>query len=446
MKPSIDKMTLEKKLCCLVMLCQMTAILSGVAMLYLAVIVIIPSKTELQMGISISPIMCSTVHMENVNLLTNPDGTPADCEWASCREWCLSKDPALCLQIHVRPRLKGANVTLEECETVNLDENCSALNISWAVHHRCKKGECTELNGIYNCERTEFNNCSYITPAYECRSNITREGILCTDEKCEKPLQGVYYCEMGECFQLSDVTDYKQCKRKCSDLSLEGYNTLMFSKEHIIGRKCKSVTSTNGTTEMKTLSDSESWLGSRDVLMVFCTYVSSVDSVLYGDDCFNATLGDSTTIATITDYVDLQQYHINSDSRRDWLIDPEETLEVLNQTVKLLMNSEGCSNTLAKECTQFFIDHKHDERDGRTRDRFPCYYSEETTEFVTAVYRPDETRMYLILASCVPSGLFIFSCGCLYLCSKLITSNDEGHLAVRSFKKDAADYTYASDL
>lgn len=427
------------------MLCQMTAILSGVSMLYLAVIVIIPSKKELQMGISIAPIMCSTIIMDNINLKTNPDGSPVKCQWASCREWCLSKDPALCYQIKVRPRLRGSNVTLEDCAPETFDESCSALNISNATPFRCKKGECQTLTGLYNCTKGALNDCRHISPAYDCVSkNISRQRIKCSEEACGQRLEGVVTCEQGECLELFDIPHYSKCTRKCANLKIKDKNTLIFSRERLIGRQCTKVTSSNGTGEMKSLSTKSSWVTGQQVLMIFCTFVTETESGYELDDCFNATLGRSAVIATKKDYRDFLAYHFEASKGREWLIDPEEALQVINDT-KLLINSEGCTNTLQKECTQFFKDHTHDERDGRTRDRFPCFYTKSHNDFVTAQYNPDQTRMYLILASCVPAGLFFMSCGVLYLCSRLVNTDEEGHLALKSFKKDPIPRD-ASDL
>ena len=427
----------DKALCTGIMLCQITAILSGVAMLYLAVIVIIPSKDELSMGISISPIMCSTIQMNNIDLRTNDDGTPAECKWASCREWCLSKDPARCLEIYVRPRFKGSTITLEDCDPrKTLNQQCSALNISNAQSLRCKKGECKDLMGVYNCSRTLHNDCHYLTPAYDCRNQLkTNESIVCGEEKCVSPLEGVVWCDKGECWAFTDTKTYTECERKCSNLNLNGFNSLIFSTEHLYGASCKGVSSTNGTVEMKGLTDNVQWQTGNEVFMVFCTYVTYANFSIIMEDCFNGTLGDSYSLNNIKDYVKLQDYHIQSSDRRDWLLDTEEELRLANDT-KLLFNAEGCSNTLTKECTKFFDEHIQDEKDGRTRHRYPCYYTKEHNDFVTSQYNPDQTKLYLILASSVPSGLFILSCGCLFLCSRLVLTNDEGHLQFRSFKKD----------
>ncbi|XP_018009155.1 uncharacterized protein LOC108666745 [Hyalella azteca] len=438
-------MTMEKKLCGVIMICQMTAILSGVAMLYLAVIVIIPSKDELLMGISIAPIMCSTVQTENNNLKTNPDGTPKKCDWASCREWCLSKDPAVCLQIYVRPRLRGSNVTLEECEPEQMDKACSALNVSAAVPFRCRTGECQDLDGVYNCSKPDPNECRLMSPAYECRArNISRLPIVCNEEKCQTRLIGVVSCTAGECLRLYDVPHYDYCERKCSNLEIDNINSMIFSKERIITRKCKKVTASNGTDVIQNLGKNPSWQSASEVLMLFCTYITPTENGYLMDDCFNATLGEMRRIRDMRDFRDLIKYHIATGETRGWLIDPEEALQVVNDT-KLRINSEACTNTLSKKCTHFFKNHRHDERDGRTRDRFPCFYTKSHNDFVMAVFNPEETKMYLLLATCVPAFLFILSCGFLYLCSKLVNPDDDGHLVLKTLKKDPMP-SDASDL
>lgn len=426
----------EKNLCRVIMLCQMTAILSGVAMLYLAVIIIIPSKNELNLDIDINPIMCSTIHVDNVNKMTNEDGTPAKCKWASCREWCLSKVPAMCFQIWVRPRLRGANVTLQDCDEVEQDKNCSALNVTSGIQFRCKLGECLDLTGLYNCSRPELNVCRLISPAYDCAAkNISRETILCDDEKCKKRLHGVVTCDKGECLALHDIKDYTQCERKCSSLDMENYNTVIFSQERIITKKCMTITSTNGTEEMKSLSESKRWVGMKDVLMLFCTYVVPTETGFSLDDCFNGTIGEYNVVKEMKDYSSLLKYHYEASFKKGWLLEPEERLQVVNDT-RLYINTEQCVNTLQKECTQFYKDHTKDEKDGRTRDRFPCFQTKMHNEFVTAQYNPEATQLYLILASSVPATLFIFSCGCLFFCSKVVHTDDDGHLKLISFKKE----------
>lgn len=436
----------EKQLCGIIMLCQMTAILSGVSMLYLSVIVIIPSKNELLMGISMSPIMCSTIQTENNNLKTNPDGTPAKCEWASCREWCLSKDPALCLQIYVRPRLRGANVTLDDCEDHEVDMECSAMNVSAAVPHRCKKGECKELNGVYNCTKEDHNECRLMSPAYNCLpKNISREGIPCDEKKCTKRLVGVLSCSDGECLKLNDVPSYEYCERKCSKLSTKDTNTIVLSKERIIMRKCKTLTTLNGTDSMQELDSNNDWLSGSKSLMLFCTYIIPTETGYLMDDCFNATLGDRRRLEKMTDFREILNYHLEAGESQEWLLEPEEVLQIVNDT-KLYINSEACTNTLTKECTHFFKAHRHDERDGRTRDRYPCYYTKSHNDFVMSVFKPEETKLYLLLASLIPAALFIVSCGFLFLCSKLVNPDDDGHLALKSFtQKDIMQHD-PSDL
>ena len=50
---------------------------------------------------------------------------------------------------------------------------------------------------------------------------------------------------------------------------------------------------------------------------------------------------------------------------------------------QILVNTEGCVNTLQGECTTFYLDHRRDGRNQSSKDRFPCYYTPHHDEFVT---------------------------------------------------------------
>ena len=56
----------------------------------------------------------------------------------------------------------------------------------------------------------------------------------------------------------------------------------------------------------------------------------------------------------------------------------------LFSTIQVLVNTEGCVNTLQGECTIFYLDHKRDGRNQSSRDRFPCYYTPHHDRFVTS--------------------------------------------------------------
>ena len=51
---------------------------------------------------------------------------------------------------------------------------------------------------------------------------------------------------------------------------------------------------------------------------------------------------------------------------------------------QVLVNTEGCVNTLQGECTEFYLDRRRDGRNYSSNDRFPCYYTPHHDKFVTA--------------------------------------------------------------
>lgn len=433
-------MTAEKKLCAGIMLCQMTAILSGVSLLYLAVIVVSPSRKELELGFSTTPIMCTTVKAEDIALREPKGDQRAECLWQTCSEWCLSKSTAKCVQIHVAPRSNGSKVTFHECVDVSVEE-CSALDVNLTLAWKCKKGQCSQLDGLFNCTRDDFNECREITPAFTCKKTLSHETIVC-GEKCEERLGGVFACRKGACNQVKQVNQYwKDCVRKCTDLKMEDRNTLIFTKNGLIATTCERVNSSSASVDnntIATINDDPEWINKQKVVFLFCTYIKRSDGErLYNlemDDCFNATLGDFNRIANLTDYRDLLAYHKELTARpSELLINTEESLGLMNVT-ELRINTESCSNTLSKECDNFFVGHATDGVDGRTADRFPCYYTEKDYSFVVGVYNPQLTYIFMLLASVVPGCLFVFACIMLFVCSKSVGVNDEGHLYLTLLK------------
>jgi hypothetical protein len=52
----------------------------------------------------------------------------------------------------------------------------------------------------------------------------------------------------------------------------------------------------------------------------------------------------------------------------------EDDIMIFN-TSKLLINHEGCVNTLSSECNEFYERHGRDGRNSTSPSRFPCYYA-----------------------------------------------------------------------
>ena len=75
----------ERAVCGTLCLCLAVAVLSAVALVYLTVIIYIPTQREMSAGINEIPVMCTTTERKVIK-----DDIVA-CRWSSCSEWCLSK-------------------------------------------------------------------------------------------------------------------------------------------------------------------------------------------------------------------------------------------------------------------------------------------------------------------------------------------------------------------
>ena len=410
----------------------MTAILSGVSLLYLAVIVIIPSKNELAMEFNRTPIMCTTILSED---LARTDKS-VKCAWTTCSEWCLSKGSGTCMQIYVMVRDNGTKVNFRDCVDI-ADHPCSALNVTNTRNYRCKQGECKELTGLFHCVKDlENNDCKEITPAFVCQNKrIDPEPIECLD-KCSDPLDGVYTCKNGKCRALEKVKNYlEDCERKCTNLEMRERNVVIFSRERLVATACTSMDSPDNrsSASIESVSTSQEWRDKRQAIFVFCSYVKKEKGNktydILTEDCFNATMGSTEDLNGLKDYMQLLALHQSLGNHSEWIILPEIELKVMNNT-QLRINNDGCVNTLKKECKAFFETHAHDGLDGITPDRFPCFFTNKSSEYVIGQFDPETTSIILLIASILPGCLFVLACSCLFFCSKSVGVDDEGHLRV----------------
>ncbi|XP_027216318.1 uncharacterized protein [Penaeus vannamei] len=430
-------MTAEKKICFSICICQMTAILSGVALLYLAVIVVIPSKDELALNFHTTPIMCTTITAKDISA----SGKKLQCHWSTCSEWCLSKGSGTCMQIHVMVRNNGSRVNFRDCVDIS-DENCSALDVNATFVKWCKKGECHDLTGMFNCTKDADNGCRDITPAFVCTNRRKPvKSIECNEEQCSERLDGVFTCKEGKCHQLKDIGKYwRDCERKCTKLEMRERNVIIFSRERLVATACSSMDSPDNNT-IAEVSESQDWRDKKTAVFLFCTYIEKVNGKktydLLTSDCFNATMATAEEFQHMRSYMDLLALHQTLGNRSEWVIEPESTLRIMNNT-QLRINSQGCVNTLKKECTAFFETHAHDGFDGITPDRYPCYYTDLNGEFVIGKFDPNMTRLHLLVASILPGCLFVFACTCLFICSKSVGVDDEGHLRVTLLQSGGA--------
>lgn len=153
----------DKRICGSICICQLTVVVSCVAIVYLSVAVYMPSykcvcpvcvsfggvKIEsdqewvpsrilspkrlffcraFQSGFEADTVMCQAIQTDMVNCAAN---------WASCGEWCLTKSSGSCPQIHATVRRNGTDVLFENC-TRSVVTHCPQVS-EWVRGGRSSK-------------------------------------------------------------------------------------------------------------------------------------------------------------------------------------------------------------------------------------------------------------------------------------------------------------------
>ena len=142
----------------------------------------------------------------------------------------------------------------------------------------------------------------------------------------------------------------------------------------------------------------------------------------------------------------------------------EQDVTIFNRS-RLMINSEGCVNTLVDECVDFYAMHGRDGRNQvRRRNRwternlnmlkkassslslsffihqtsparFPCYYAPHNGEFVVRRFDPSHTKHIFLSFFMVPATILIISCGSLFLCSRILNIDNAGHMVFRKWAR-----------
>ena len=71
----------ERAICSTVCLCLGLSVMSAVALIYLTVIIYVPTQKELASGIGETSVMCTTIEKRPIH------GNVEECRWSSCAEW-----------------------------------------------------------------------------------------------------------------------------------------------------------------------------------------------------------------------------------------------------------------------------------------------------------------------------------------------------------------------
>ena len=413
--------TPEKAVCGTLCLCLAVSVLSAVALIYLTVIIYLPAQRELRSGIGETSVMCTTIEHKKIS-----DDIVA-CKWSSCSEWCLSKGGGACDHIYVSVRSNGTNIHLEECTDI-VDKTCATLDTSSL---NCKDDhQCTRLEKLFICED---GRCRNITSAYSCEWNKEEEEppVNCEKKRNCVGLEGKYSCTGGWCSRIP----HWKCERRCIDIPTPGKNVLLMAGDRMIMGNCRrAVDSSSG----ETVWSAENHIGRS--LLASCTNLHSFlhengmsEELVSATDCVNGTLLPQSAFEKLHNHSSLQKaflslgpYYKLDTLGMGW-IPFEEDIMIFNKS-RLMINHEGCVNTLMEECSEFYDKTMHDGRNDTARSRFPCHYAPSDPTFVVVRYNPMQTRWLFFIGFMVPASLLIVSCGVLFTCSRILNVDNAGRM------------------
>lgn len=399
----------DGKICGTICICQMTLVLSSVALVYLTVAIYVPSTRAMQSGILEEPVMCTTTRAAQVET----------CDWGSCGEWCLSKTSGSCTQIFVNLRHNGSSIVLANCtNTANII--CYGIDQEDAKRARCVADHCKNLTGTFNCTDGQ---CINITEAFECIFKDTDPPLKCSGRRGKMTcidLEGLYNCNRGTCERIR--TPYN-CDRRCVDIPTRNKNVIVLSGDKVFLSQCQRA------FEYET--GEEVWNESqKQTMMLSCYEIVNTSKDNMAIDCVNGSLLPDNVLGDLTNFTYLSYLSVFNpiplDEKRK-VAPPEQDLLIANES-KLLINLEGCVNTLRDECKEFLRTYGKDGTDHNARARFPCFYATDNAEVVVARFDIETTTRQFIFASVLPSVLFVVSCLTLILCQRTVVVGDDAKM------------------
>ncbi|KAG5666457.1 hypothetical protein PVAND_014484 [Polypedilum vanderplanki] len=145
----------DNRICGTICVCQMTLILSCVALVYLTVAIYVPAYKIVTSGIEPNPVMCTTTRNEQFEF----------CNKTTYSEWCLSKGSSSCTQAFVHLRYNGSALQFSNCSKV-VFKSCKGI-------YNCTKGGCFNISDIFDCESKHFGE------TYKCKAR--RGHVACRD-------------------------------------------------------------------------------------------------------------------------------------------------------------------------------------------------------------------------------------------------------------------------
>ena len=333
-------------------------------------------------------------------------------------------------------RSNGTNINLEECTDV-VDKTCSSLDMNSI---NCKDDhQCNQLEKLFRCEN---GRCWNITSAYSCQwdPKEVEPPVNCEKKRNCVELEGKYSCERGWCSRVG----HWKCERRCLNIPTRGKNVLLMAGDRMIMGNCRRAVDSSSGDTVWSADDypDRSLVASCTTLLSHSSSGGLYEEAVSATDCVNGTLLPKSTFERLNNHSSLHKafhvlgpYHKLDTVGMGW-IPYEEDIMIFNKS-RLMINHEGCVNTLQEECSAFYKKTGNDGRNNTARSRFPCFYAPSDPQFVFARYDPLETRWLFFVGFMVPASLFIVSCGVLFTCSRILNVDNRGKMNLNCFRRAA---------
>lgn len=418
----------DTRICGTICVCQMTAVLSSVAIVYLTVAIYMPTMREFQSGISEKPVICTTTR--NVS--------SQKCDWSSCSEWCLSKPSGGCAQIYVNIRHNGSALLLHNCSHI-VNKTCFGFDPENAKKYTCIRDECKTLTGTFNC--TE-GVCINITDAFRCEFRNTEEPLRCNEHRGKvtcMAIGGLNSCVRGLC---SRILEPYNCDRRCVDIPTRNKNVIVLSGDRTFLTRCDSAAYLPGHVDGDPIPPDDGgqhrqhqqqiWTEDQDdILIASCiNIVFSGPEELLATDCVNGSLLRKDVLADFANFSHLT--NLNAQSKRPITLDdsvaPREHKLLVAKDSHLHINLQGCVNTLRGECDGFIRKYGKDGSDHNARARFRCFYATGIPELAVVRFDLERTYKEFLVASVVPVVMLVISCLTLLLCQRTVEVGDDAKM------------------
>jgi len=204
------------------------------------------------------------------------------------------------------------------------------------------------------------------------------------------------------------------------DIPTRNKNVVVLSGDKVYLSQCQNAI--NAETLEEVWNES-----SENVAMTSCYFIRHTSDQVDAVDCINGSTLETNMLSDLTNFTYLSHLHVSVATPVPEIAPPDVDLTISNES-KLMINLEGCVNTLMDECKEFLKDFGRDGSDHNARARFPCFYSPGKKDVVVARFDLEVTYRQFVFASVVPSVLFVVSCSILIMCQTTVYVGDDAKM------------------